>query len=475
LKEILVPMVNINDEYVRVVEVFFNNGDKVQKGDLLAEIESTKASQELFAEDNGIILLKAQSGDELRVGQPLALLFESDSEYHDYLVSQSNTDTNDAQENVLATKKAIDLAKRLSVDIKNIKPQGRIIKGKDVLNFFEAASIKEQLSRFDFPKAGFLSNKNLEEQFEFIKQMNQKEKIDFYIKSGAKVGKDIILGKGVVIVADQIVIEDNARILENTTIRAKRVFIGKNALIGEGVSVNIKDFFLGKNSLVGDSSFLGGGDAFGPAAGIFIADNCFVGRESLLDAGDGIYMLEHSCLSPRVMAFTHSHWQDYLKGYSPSFGKIIIGKDSHTGAGALIAPGTQIGEGAFVMANSLVAKDIPAFEIWGGVPAVRHSKVSIISSLSDQEHRFQMLYPKLLEDISSRGFDVSNIYYEPRCDLSDVKEDSIVLAFDCKKDLDMPENTCIFLLDERKIVGTIDEKAYAVKNFLRRRGIKFLD
>ncbi|WP_410494167.1 acyltransferase [Dietzia sp. IN118] len=46
-----------------------------------------------------------------------------------------------------------------------------------------------------------------------------------------------------------------------------------------------------------------------------------------------------------------------------------IGRDCWIGYGAIILRGTTIGDGAIVAAGSIVTKDIPSFEIWGGNPA----------------------------------------------------------------------------------------------------------
>jgi len=48
---------------------------------------------------------------------------------------------------------------------------------------------------------------------------------------------------------------------------------------------------------------------------------------------------------------------------------IVIGDDVFIGAQSIILKGVHIGDGAIIAAGSVVAKSIPAFEVWGGNPA----------------------------------------------------------------------------------------------------------
>jgi acetyltransferase-like isoleucine patch superfamily enzyme len=51
-------------------------------------------------------------------------------------------------------------------------------------------------------------------------------------------------------------------------------------------------------------------------------------------------------------------------------GKAIIIEDGvWIGTHVVILPSVTIGEGAIIAAHSLVNKDIPPYEIWGGVPS----------------------------------------------------------------------------------------------------------
>jgi len=69
-------------------------------------------------------------------------------------------------------------------------------------------------------------------------------------------------------------------------------------------------------------------------------------------------------------SFTSSH---VIEGDRLSVRKVRIGAGATLGMRAVVLPGAEIGEGAIIGAGAVVRKDseVPAGEVWAGVPARR--------------------------------------------------------------------------------------------------------
>jgi len=100
-----------------------------------------------------------------------------------------------------------------------------------------------------------------------------------------------------------------------------------------------------------------------------IGKNVFINHAcSFLDMG-GIIIEDEVLLGPRVNLTTENHPLDPANRRALICKPILIKRNAWIGAGATILPGVTIGENAVVAAGAVVAKDVPANTIVGGVPA----------------------------------------------------------------------------------------------------------
>ncbi len=155
-KSIILPQVGQDLETAVIVEWHVKEGDHIQKGDIVAIVESDKAIFEVEAFESGTILkLLYEEGDEGKVLQPIALIGEPEEKLEngkdediapipierDIQEKPANKKTEPtAGLKQFSTPSARRIAREYNVDLSSIRgsgPAGRILK-KDVLAFVES-------------------------------------------------------------------------------------------------------------------------------------------------------------------------------------------------------------------------------------------------------------------------------------------------------------------------------------------------
>jgi acetyltransferase-like isoleucine patch superfamily enzyme len=109
--------------------------------------------------------------------------------------------------------------------------------------------------------------------------------------------------------------------------------------------------------------------------GYAVGSEVYIGEDLIIidEPGDrGMVRIgERVAISPRVTLVVSSRPNSSrIAQYVPVKHKpIVIGNDAWIGTGVVVLPGTTIGEGAVIAANSVVTRDVRPFTIVGGSPA----------------------------------------------------------------------------------------------------------
>lgn len=120
-----------------------------------------------------------------------------------------------------------------------------------------------------------------------------------------------------------------------------------------------------------DSNIYMGANFFNPS-GITIGHDSLVGSNCFLDGRAPLTIGNHTSLASQVLIYNDEH-NIHDQNYSNSFGPVTIGDYVFIGPQAIIMPNIKIGDGAVIAAGAIVTKNVPPFEVWGGVPAQKIS------------------------------------------------------------------------------------------------------
>lgn len=132
------PQENVNDDEVRLVAWRVDNGARVESGDVLCEMETSKAVGEIVAPASGVLRQMRKIGDMVPVGDIVAYLGPSQQAIDRYInlrqQAADNAPPARTAAEVEATAGALDLAHRYGVNLADVKTGGQI-RRQDVETF----------------------------------------------------------------------------------------------------------------------------------------------------------------------------------------------------------------------------------------------------------------------------------------------------------------------------------------------------
>jgi acetyltransferase-like isoleucine patch superfamily enzyme len=101
-------------------------------------------------------------------------------------------------------------------------------------------------------------------------------------------------------------------------------------------------------------------------AGVTVGEGVSWGLEATPDVfwPELVTLEDHCIVGYDAVLLCHEFLQDEYRT-----GEVVVGERAMIGAKAVVLPGVEIGAGAQVAANSLVAEDVPAGATVAGVPA----------------------------------------------------------------------------------------------------------
>ena len=204
---------------------------------------------------------------------------------------------------------------------------------------------------------------------------------DAQIADGVSFGAYVVVHSGTLIgarcaIEDHVVLGKRPRLASGSAAQgevgalrlAERVTVGAGAVVFAGAS-------LGPDAIVGDQAFVRERATVG--AGSRIGRGSVVDNDVTLGARvrvqTGVYVTAFTVVEDDVfigpgVVITNDHTMSRHPRGAPLEGPTLR-RACRVGGGAVLAPGVEVGEEAFVAAGAVVAHDVPSRAVVMGVPA----------------------------------------------------------------------------------------------------------
>ncbi len=188
-----------------------------------------------------------------------------------------------------------------------------------------------------------------------------------YRFKGYKIGRKVSLGLGSVICGENVSVGNHAKIGFFTIIRGKSIAIGPHVSIGALTFLDTPHVEIGEGSKINEQVFVGGLQF--PDSRFVLGKNCQVMQLSFINPARSIIVGDDTGIGGHSLIFGHTSWLSRFEGYPVEFDSIEIGNSVSISWRVFLLPGTKIGDGAVIGANSLVHRTIPPRCLAVGFPA----------------------------------------------------------------------------------------------------------
>lgn len=142
-----------------------------------------------------------------------------------------------------------------------------------------------------------------------------------------------------------------------------KIRIGKNVVITSSRWINPVGLVTATYLCTEKNGVLEIGDNVGISNSLLFARSHIIIEDDVL-IGGGCQILDNDFHSLDYKIRSTNEDQNNVASAS-----ILIKKGAFIGTGSIVLKGVEIGEQSIVAAGSVVAKNIPSFEVWGGNPA----------------------------------------------------------------------------------------------------------
>jgi acetyltransferase-like isoleucine patch superfamily enzyme len=184
---------------------------------------------------------------------------------------------------------------------------------------------------------------------------------------GYRIGKGVKLAFGGVIVGREVDVADGVEIGLLAMVMGRSIRIGRFSSVGTMSYVACERIDIGEDARIREQVFVGGPQL--PESSFTLGSRTIILQLASINATKPVTIGDDTGIGGHCLIFTHGAWLNALDGYPVTYEPVTLGNSVWLPWRVFVMPGTTIGDGSVIGANSLVQGTIPPRSLAVGSPA----------------------------------------------------------------------------------------------------------
>ena len=201
---------------------------------------------------------------------------------------------------------------------------------------------------------------------------------------GYRIGRGVRFSFGGIVVGKVVEIGDFVEIGFLAIVQGRQIKIGRHSSVGVMSYVTCETIEIGEDARIREQVYVGGPQL--PESRFVLGSRTIILQLAFINPTKPVIIGDDTGIGGHCLIFTHGVWLSALDGYPVTYEPVTVGKSVWLPWRVSVMPGTTIGDGTVIGANSVVSGTIPPNSMAVGFPArVIRAAPDFPPRLSDSE------------------------------------------------------------------------------------------
>ncbi|MEP6744919.1 MAG: hypothetical protein ABJB33_05440, partial [Gemmatimonadota bacterium] len=184
---------------------------------------------------------------------------------------------------------------------------------------------------------------------------------------GYRVGRGVKFGPGSVVSGSEVELGDFVEIGALAVVQGRTIRMGAHSSIGAMSYVSCRVIEIGEDARIREQVYVGGPQL--PESRFVLGARTIVLQMAYINPTMPVIIGDDTGIGGHTLIFTHGAWLNAFDGYPADYKPVTIGKSVWFPWRVFVMPGSVVGDGSVIGANSLVSGEIPPYSLAVGTPA----------------------------------------------------------------------------------------------------------